>query len=332
MDCQRQQPSATRAKCSSWNIFFRQLAVLLAKRDGNSKGANAASGRNPPIAHTQHQQQPQQLQQQQQPQQQQPQQHASSELSDSGGCESAGSAPAPPPLAPTSASAEAVFSGQANPSASTAGSGGGLTPGNGVESGGGIHDAAGGTDADGDVGVNDERGEIEDVAIGATPNEESNRGGNALAGSIVSSGTSCSGVQHSGEISGGTGGGKSAPVGGTIGSGATSNSLATSGGAQRSAAAITGGYPGSSFLAGSGRRVVESFPRKLFVILDNAEALLGEQAAGVGVSAGGAGNGWKGPGLLARLARLRSMVASFTGFAGKCFSVLLCAVEPVLSW
>lgn len=61
------------------------------------------------------------------------------------------------------------------------------------------------------------------------------------------------------------------------------------------------------------------FPRKLVLVLDNAEALLGEGAAGVGVGTGGSGGKgglWKGPDLLARLVRLPEMVASLSGFAG----------------
>lgn len=61
------------------------------------------------------------------------------------------------------------------------------------------------------------------------------------------------------------------------------------------------------------------FPRKLFVILDNAEALLGEGVAGIGVGAGGSkalGNSWRGPDLLTRLARISDMISSFNGFAG----------------
>lgn len=55
------------------------------------------------------------------------------------------------------------------------------------------------------------------------------------------------------------------------------------------------------------------------MVLDNAEALLGEAAAGVGVGAGGpgaSGSNWGGPDLLARLAKLPDMVASFSGFGG----------------
>lgn len=72
-------------------------------------------------------------------------------------------------------------------------------------------------------------------------------------------------------------------------------------------------------LGGGGGRKNFDFPRKLFVVLDNTEALLGEAAAGVGVSVGGSSRSWRGPDLLARLARLPAMVASFRGFGGNIY-------------
>eukprot|EP00903_Cladosiphon_okamuranus_P012843 g12001.t1 len=61
------------------------------------------------------------------------------------------------------------------------------------------------------------------------------------------------------------------------------------------------------------------FAPKLFVVLDNAEALLSENIAGIGVGAGGlgtAGNGWRGQDMLTSLASLQAMVDSYMGFAG----------------
>lgn len=59
-----------------------------------------------------------------------------------------------------------------------------------------------------------------------------------------------------------------------------------------------------------------AFPRKVFVVLDNAELLLGEFVSGVGVGAAG-GTSWRGADLLERLGRLPEMVSSFYGFGGE---------------
>ncbi|CAM9665810.1 unnamed protein product [Pylaiella littoralis] len=69
---------------------------------------------------------------------------------------------------------------------------------------------------------------------------------------------------------------------------------------------------------GVSRRPPE-FPPKLFVVLDNAEALLSESVAGIGVGAGGSGttgNLWRGQDMLTSLASLQGMVDSLSGFAG----------------